>query len=218
MKKLFKYLVIIIFLSFINVYAVDRCSTDEMNRLKELAKNVDIKYEYDLKIIKQEDDENIIVPRYRIQVLNYNDNLKIYYKDSSYSQTDLESIEEITTNYLIQEGDKLDVYIYSHTTNLCTDTMLRKITITFPYYNQYYYENKDKCQQYPEFKYCEEFKDLKEKSFTEIDEEFDNYIKSLKIANVKNDLSKYWYLLIILLLLIIFISFIIVKKNKKDEL
>ena len=47
MKKIFKYLsLIIIFLITSNVYAIDECSTKEMNRLKELANNVKFTYSY----------------------------------------------------------------------------------------------------------------------------------------------------------------------------
>lgn len=219
MKKILVFF--LFFTLYFNVYAIDNCTSGEMNRLKELAKNVQIKYEYTLNSTNHQIEEEIIDPRYRVQILNLDNSLKIYYKSTYYSQGNLENIEDITTDYLIQGGDKLDFYIYSYTTNLCTDTMLRKITIDFPDYNLYYYENKDKCQKYPEFKYCEEFKDLKDKDFEKIDKEFDNYIKSLEINNIQNNLSKYWYLLVGFLLIIIFITVIIIfqkKKKKKDEL
>ena len=53
-------------------------------------------------------------------------------------------------------------------------------------YNYYYAENKDRCAEYPDFEYCEEFKDVSYDDFEEIDKLFEDYIKkdSVIIPNI----------------------------------
>ena len=216
MKRLKIILMIVLFYITTNVFAIDNCTNDEMKRLRELANNVKITYDYTLNEKKQIDGEYLIFPRYKAIINNLDDDLKIYYRVND-SNADLENIDEITNDYVIQEGRKLNFYIYSYTNNLCTDELLKTINVTLPYYNYYYYENKTKCQEYPDFKYCKEFMEV-DLDFDKIDKEFDQYIKSLEPNDNINNLNIKWYYFILPVLVILIILVIILKKKKRDDL
>lgn len=214
MKKLI--LMIIMFFTVTNVFAIDNCTNDEMKRLRELANNVKITYDYTLNEQKQIDGEYLIFPRYKIKIDNLDNDLKIYFRVDYNGE--LENVDEIVNDYVIQEGRKLNFYIYSYTNNLCTDELLKTINITFPYYNYYYYENKEKCQEYPDFKYCKEFMKVDD-DFSKIDKEFNQYIKSLEPYSITNlNIKWYYFILPVLVILVIIVIINIIKKKKRDDL
>ena len=165
MIKLRYLICLFLFVICMDVKAVDTCSTDELARLKELANNVEIKYEYELVKYDVEDyyieeyGENYnFEPVFKLKVLNLSDNLKIYFNEDGSDYNKIESQDLETINFF--EGNVLKFNIYSYTDTDCTYRNLRNITIKLPFYNKYYYVNKDKCSQYPNFKYCIECKYL----------------------------------------------------------
>lgn len=216
MKRIFKYLsLIIIFLITSNVYAIDECSTKEMNRLKELANNVKINYNYEIQEKELYQDDYIATINYTINFLNLNNELKVYYNNIN-GLTDISSFD----NTNLKEGAHLEFSIYSYTTNLCTNTLLKKITLDLPYYNNYYYKNKEKCLNYPDFKYCQEFMEVSEDDFFKIDQEFSQYIKDDSKKDLDKDNKKIYIIisLIVIVFLILLVIIIIKKRNKKDEI
>ncbi|MBR3660808.1 MAG: hypothetical protein IKN63_02780 [Bacilli bacterium] len=229
MKKLKYILMFILMTSVLNVKAIDSCTTDEMTRLKELANNVEIKYSYEIITDEnleddeeteddsetdevEEEDKDIRV-LYKIDAYNLTDDLRLYFADDLSAPIDISNIK----SYEFYEGENINIKIYSHTVNLCTDRVLRNIKIDLPIYNRYYYENKEKCSKTPEFKYCQEFLDVTMES-SEIDKLYDKYVQGMVIEEIKETVNyNIYYIIIGLIIIVISIIFIIIKirANKK---
>ncbi|MBQ8471958.1 MAG: hypothetical protein IJ501_00475 [Bacilli bacterium] len=224
MKKIiYCSIFILIFFNSLNTLALDECTNDELKRLKELANNVEFqtKYEFASDLIIDSEDEKRVYIDYSINILNFSDDLKIVYKvnDSDPSYT-LTSKENIIDN--LAPKNKITFYIYSYINNLCTDELLKTKSITLKSYNDYYYFNKEECEKYPNFKYCEEFMDIEERSFDEIDELFSEYKKDMKKDDFKEIKDSSLYLIIGIILIILVIMIVVIKlvKNykKKEEI
>lgn len=215
--KIFKFL-FMIFLSFIviNVNALEDCTSSEMKRLTELANNVKIDYSYTI----EESDYQDVLLIYDIKIHNLNDDLKIYYQVENNSDKILIDNNQPTLEGY-GEGETLTFSIYAYTTNRCVNKRLRTITVKLPIYNDYYYINKDKCSEYPDFKYCKEFMDNKELTIEEIDIKFEEYINDLKKDEIKNHfkINYIYYGLGIIVLIVLVIVIIVLKrqKNKKKD-
>lgn len=212
MKKIL--IVLLFFVSYLNVYAVDNCTSGEMARLKELAKNVEFKYNYKFENINEEYHELWV--QYNFEILNYSDDLKIYLNNKN----NVVDINTFKDRYFLL-GDKTTFYIYSYTNNSCTDELLRTVNINLPSYNEYYYFNKEKCSNYPDFEFCKEFMNVSNYSFAEIDEKFAEYIKDDKTPDLSQKSNYKLYIIIAgtLLVFIIVVFVLVIKKIKmKDEL
>lgn len=216
MKKIKCLILIIIIFSISNVYAIDECTASEMARLKELANNVEIKYDY--KIIEydedEDDDDDNIGLEYSVKLYNTSNELKIFAKEFG-------EVKEFNENYenVFYEGDSVQFTILAYTPNLCIDEVLKTVNITFPIYNRYYHENKEKCSLYPNFKYCKEFLDTSEIETSTIDKEFEKYINDLN-GNIINNKSIPKYIIYIAIGVGIIIlgigSYIFIKKRRVD--
>ena len=221
MKKI-KYLVpILLFCLFINVKAMDECTSGEINRLRELADKVEFKIDY--KIIEDEEYKKMgfddyFQVLYTINVINSDNDLKIYYRDVNDNDYELLNLENIQ-NINFYENQKVQFQIYSYTTNLCTNELLKTITLDFPIYNKYFYLNKEKCLKNPDFKYCQEFFDNEEKTTEEIDKLLNDYLNGKTDLNGEITKSNFnIYLILIIVLIFSGLIFVIIKNNiKKDK-
>lgn len=213
-------LFIITFLISLQVNAVQSCTDSEMERLRELANNVQFKTNSKIEEGKDQTDDGIVdvvYNSYDIQIINFDSDLKIKYKNGLNEEITLTS--ETTSINDLYEGYKYTFYIYSYTDNLCTDRVLKTVSVDLPIYNKYYHSNKEKCEEYPDFKYCKKYLDATTKSFSEIDKEFDEYIKSNNSALNPDKIN--WNIIYIIggviLILSIVVILIIVKKKKQNE-
>ena len=208
----------LIYFIAINVYAIDipECTTSEMTRLKELANNVKFKRSYEMKVDEAYEYVDLI---YNIDVINYADGLRIYYKPSNDEDEDEYELKKGEKLEGYMAGEKIKITIKSYTPNYCTNKVLKTTTITLPVYNKYYYFNKDKCQKYPKFKYCTEFMDIKSKSFDEIDKLLDTYIKSGNNDTKDESFNYIWLVAIGAFGIVVAgtIVIIIIKKKKHKE-
>ncbi|MBQ8891452.1 MAG: hypothetical protein IJ068_01140 [Bacilli bacterium] len=223
--KYVKYLMLcFLFCITLNVKALDSCTTDEMNRLKELAGNVEFKYNYEISneyIAENAAEENFVEGVFKIQVLNHNEDLRYVLQ---YDGSEFEINGNDLSSFSFDEGETITFKIYSYTTNLCTHNMLKTYTIKLPYYNQYYHYNKDKCESNQEFEYCKEYLDkYTGKSISEIDEEFEK--NKNDGLNIVSELPKNNIVIIIISLIVVLglgIGGVVVysqyKKRKKDDL
>lgn len=198
----------------LKVNAYEACTTNEMERLKELAKNVEFKTSYEIKDV---DEENKSVEvNYKVEIVNFDSDLKIQYTSKYKEEGTIKSDTKEITN--LSDGDKVTFKIYSYTTNLCTDEILRTVSVELPKLNDYYYFNKEKCNNYKEFKYCKEFTDTDSLDFDDIDKEFEDYLNS-NVGKLINKLDKriFIYIGIGVGILIAGTVVIVMFKNKKDD-
>ena len=218
MKKIILVFFLLLSFNCLDVLAIDKCTTEEMNRLKELAKNVQFKTNYEVKSV---DEENKFVNvSYNIEILNFDKNLKIKYIDefnrfdeAKIITSDVKKIDNLLA------GDSLNFEIYSRTTNLCTDELLKKTTVKLQKLNSYYYFNQEKCDKHPDFKYCEKFLDVDANDFDAINKEFDEFLNpvSSTINNMKNNHMVLFISLGAGVLVIGIGLFIVIKKIKKKR-
>lgn len=225
MKKIKYLLILLLIISFKNVSAIDNCTSSEMTRLRELANNVEIKYEPKIDEIASDDSSTIdtILVSYRLVVSNLANDLRLYYKSGN-NEKKLITMEQLQ-NETFYEGMNIQFQIYSWTNNLCTDELLRTINIKFPSYSRFYYFHKEECNKYPDFKYCKEFLDISSINFDDdidkVEEAYNNYLKDKGVIQVNDDIQVNNYILIVIsiaVLLIIIISIVLInKKNKKKK-
>lgn len=209
MKKIFKYLsLIIIFLITSNVYAIDECSTKEMNRLKELANNV--KFTYSYQVEEESREEEFIIVLYKIEALNLSSDLRLSYDGKIVSANDIKNMSFYNRHQVFE--------LYSYVDNLCTDELIKKVVVDLPTVNSYYYFNKEKCLENPDFKYCQEFLDIKDISYEKIDKLFQEYIKKDDNNSSKKNNNYLLYILIGISVAVIITITLVIKhrKNKED--
>ena len=221
MKKI--SLFIICFIGCLNVYAyeVPECTNTELNRLNELANNVNFKTSYTIDDETVNDIDHTVEVIYSLELVNLDKDLKIKYKANNGSIKDLNA----NTTKINNLGDgNITIYIYSYTTNLCTDRLLKTKTIKLPSYNEYYYFNKDKCEAHPEFKYCSEFRKTDEYyDFEKIDKEYLEYTKKDEKKEVVEEkkIPTYFYYIaggVVGIIILITIISLVAKRRKKDDL
>lgn len=200
-----------LFFITINVFAINDCTNSEMKRLNELANNVVFKYDSTIEYY-----DNIYEVIYKIETLNTNSDLHIYYNITG-NDKDNKIIDNIK-NENLYEGLNVYFSIYSYTNNLCTDELLKRKTLKLPVYNYYYLLHEDKCMEYKDFKYCQKYLDASNLTEEEIDELFLKYLNSNEnSSNSKKKLNNYWYMIGGGILLIIVIVVVIIKKRKKEK-
>ena len=213
------FIFIFVFINFItlNVYAIEECSTSKMERLKELAQNISFKTSYEVDDVDNEFKS--IHTSYSVQIMNFNEDLSIHY--TSFLDSEEKIVKSDTTTISnLDAGDKITFKIYSYTTDLCTDEILKTVTLDLPKLNSYYYFNQEKCDKNPEFKYCTKFMDTDLIDFDAADEEFEEYLKP-SISKVFDNPNNKVFLYIgisVGVLVIGTVVFLIIKKRKKDDL
>ena len=98
---------------------------------------------------------------------------------------------------------------------------MKTINVKFPYVNKWYHFNEDKCEQYPEFEYCNENLDISRTNYEDIDGLLDEYIEESKSifnsSNIKNNLI--WYIVggAAGVLIILTTTIIILKRRNKED-
>ena len=215
MSKLKYIVLILIVFTFFDVKAAT-CTSDELAKLKELANNIEIKKQVQIRKDNPPIEDGVY---YTIDISNYNHDLLIRYKTYGVMH------ELDTSDYsdlLFSEGQKVTFYIYAFTLNTCSGNLLRTIDYKFDIYNMYYYNNKEKCDANPEFKYCDEYLDTSKMNTEDIDKKFDEYLakNNNNSSNIKIDSNNLIYYIIGSVVLVIVIGVVIVviiRKKKKNS-
>lgn len=216
MKKIKFVIPLFLFCFMLNVWAIDKCTTDETKRVKDIADNVQFKVETNIVNAKEIDE---VYVKYKIQVLNFNDDLALYYRENSNDEFRRITISELE-KYSFDGGIIMEFKIFAYTTNLCNGTLLKTEKIELPGYNQYYVKNKEKCDQYKDFEYCKELMNVKTEDFEKIDKKFQEYLKenNINIQNSSNENRLYIIIAGIIFILLIVIIVFYLRKNKKKNL
>ena len=217
MRKIKCLFLILLLLLTINVKAENKCEKGELTRLKEIAKKIELDYDYKL------DSNNIA--SFSIKAVNLNKELKVmiiedYYR-GKYKEFKDNSNHTATINGF-KAGEKVVVTIKAFVPNWCSGTTLLTKTIKLPYYNYFYDE--DKCKGNEDFKYCKLLinSNISQKIFNT---QYDLYIKSKTTNNSEVvPVSNNWKLLIIIgsivaaLGILVGITILIIRKRRKNSL
>ena len=208
-------LVIYIFALNFKVQAVTECTQDEMNRLKELANNVEFTYEYRIDETNPgEGDYWVKIPMYTIKAINLHDDLEV----KTISDFPVEFTKTTPQYDNFMNGEIVRIQFIAYTPNLCSGQTVLTKTIKLPYFNLY--SLRDECKDNPDFKYCSEYG-----NYNITDEEFQSELEKYNtkgIDKVKekatNFLKEYWVYLASGLGIIILITIItiIIKKHRRD--
>lgn len=186
LKKIYKIIFVLCFVFFgQNVYADNKCASDELSRLKKLAEKVEFDYDYEKRIVTIDQSEKITYADFYITAYNLNPDLRVVIEKNIYTDNAIVFKDGDKTTVRkgpFYEGDKVVIKIQAYVDNDCSSKTLLTKTIRLPYYNKYHelaYCDKIResdacstkgyewlCDIINSFKYCEE---LLEKKITEKD-------------------------------------------------
>ena len=207
----------------INVFAENKCTNSEMERLKKLAEKIEFKYDYEIKEEKNNDDDFYKYAEFSIKATNLSNELKTLVVYNYYTGNYLE-FNESNKGVLkgFTEGEKVNIVIKAYTNNDCVEKTVLTKTINLPYYNEL--SDSEICQENPNFKYCSILLEQKVSNDTFINE-LENTFNTEKVEE-KDDgeltLSNNSYIIYIVVAL--FVVFIVLgilfmqKKRRKEEL
>lgn len=220
MKYKYYLLIIITFMLSLmnNVYAED-CDSTDIKRLRVLANDVDISYEYNDDI--SDNDGFKIYDTYKIVVSNLSDEL---YVIESKTNLDLRSYSVVDGSITIDRlySGKKNFKIYSKN---CSNKMLRNYSVNLPKFNNY--STDPNCEGHEDIEVCQKFYDSSNIDYYEFMEMINNSDNKDADDNKSKDENKYIkfikdnYIYISIgggLLIIIIIVLIILRHKKRGAL
>lgn len=216
------FIIVMIFMVHINVLADNKCTSDEMQRLKKLASNVEVRYEYKIDDVKV---GNVMYkePAFSIIASNLNKDLLVMIIEDEYADKYRE-FKSNTGSYTLdgfKSGDKVQITIKAFVPNACSGQVLSKTTINLPYYNLF--ASNELCQKYPEFKYCVEWLDkpIERNVFNREINEYINVLNKGKDIDKGDFNNRTLYFIIggiVGIIIIIILGIVIVKRKKNNAL
>lgn len=219
MKYKFYLGLFIMFMLFnIGIVKADICDSNDIARLKEIAKNVSVSYEYinneneDVQEEKNEPSEEgtlTIVNTYNIEISNATD--EIYLKDENGNEYHLsDSINGVIST--TANAGTVKYYVYSSN---CFNKLLRTITIELDKYNVY--ANYKECEgiSSEELEICDKW--------YQGNLDYDTFMKKIEEYNtnqnsIKNNYMKYLYIVVSGTVLIILIVILVIRFKKRSVL
>ena len=147
-KVIFLFLVGIILFFDASVYAI--CDTADINRLKEIANNVEITYEHNV-YGSLDGDEGMLSSVYDFTVSGLTDEL--YIIDDSGNKYDYSMLADGVINFRTSSG-KRDIYIYSEN---CLNVQLLTKNFNLPTFNFNSLRDECKKQEFKNLDVCVEF-------------------------------------------------------------
>lgn len=221
MKKIvYLFMILLIFFNVINVLALDECTTSELKRLKELANNVVFKYEYQIRDENLMDSDEYTFKQvyYDVTGFNLSNELIVRLKEDEDVRF---TYEEPTIGNFIN-GETLQIEILAYTKNLCSGRVILTKNIKLPSINVY--SLNEECQEYPNFKYCQENGELNiselefQEALSEYKKELENKKDDDKLVDYKDSRDYTMYVYIGSLILIVGVMlFVIIRYNQKKK-
>ena len=220
MRKLARiFLLLLISFISVNVYALRECNKNEKQRLRDLAEKVEFLYDYKLEDIV-EDGRKITFANFSITASNLNPDLKVtimedYFLDKYREFKDGDNSTATLDGF--KTGEKVRITIYGFVPNACSGEEILKKTIKLPYYNSF--SEDERCEEYPDFKYCSDLIDnsIKESIFND---EFKRFVsvktddETIDIDKKNNSAVIIGVLISIISLLVVIISYILRRRKK----
>ena len=182
MKKISILLFIMLFAINVNAaIKLESCTTEKMNKLKEVANKMEFGYTYEMK--KDKLDPDYSYPEFTVTVSGLTKDLKALIINDFYSLDYKEIKGDSSGNGKIsgfKEGEKVTITMKAYTPDQCSTRTVLVKQVKLPYYNYFY--DKDFCLKNPNFKYCTEFTNEKISS--------ENYNKELEKYQKQNETTE----------------------------
>lgn len=222
MKKNKILLIVCLFFVYSNVLADDSCTTAELNRLKEAAKNVEFTHEYSVREERAIDYGPIVkVVDYNVSVLNLPDDLRLKLSTDSNMTMPYTNFNEM----VFDNGQSVSIKIVAYTANECAGKVVLTKTVKLPYFNVY--SMNEACLTYPDFKYCSQYGKYNIDDDDVFEKELEEYKKSLsgngnnieEPNDIKGFIEKYGLFIAVgsILIIVIVIVFLIIKRKKRGS-
>ncbi len=209
--KWYKYLSLFLLLFiFVPIVKAETCSNSEIVKYQELAKNIEITYDY------VESDNNVF---FKIKLSNLIPGLLV--RDVAHNKNYNYTSDNIELQDQFYQGTSYKFYVYMET---CSNKKVYSHYITLPYYNYLY--NDEICKGIEKFKYCQKW--VKTQNYEELKSKIEKYkqdqTKKEEVNEKQNGLFddlfeiylNYYY--IILPIIIIILSVTIWRYNRKEDL
>jgi len=212
MKRIIFSILVIFILFFNSTVNADTCDTNDINRLKEIAKNVDISYEHNV-YVDPDDEEGFMASVYTVSVVGITDELYIVDDGGNryYSKDAEEGVIYINTS-----DGRRNYYLISLN---CTDDVLYTKTLNLPYFNFNSLSDECKKEEFKDLDICAKFIDDKKdiiqrnefEEKIELEQEKSFFDKTLNF--IKNNSLLLLISLIVVIALIVFFSFRYYKRS-----
>ena len=171
-----KLLILIISLLFIPCTALaEDCTTDQIDRYKKLANEIQTTFDY------VEDSEGV-----KFNINFYNVYKELYLVD--YKTFDSLAIYKNNNNPIIAQGyapGKTYSLSVLNDGSTCKQTIITRISITTPNYNKYY--NDPLCEGIETYFYCQKWVNIGSVSYEEFKKNVNNYIKQQEPTKTDDD-------------------------------
>ena len=147
-------LLLIIMMLSLNVKAItlEKCTTEKMNRLKEIADKIEFNYTFN-----KNSKNGYGYFDFTINATNLNKEIKALIIQDFYSMNYKEFKNDGKGNGSIKgflEGENVSITLKAFTADECSTKTVTVKQVKLPYYNQFYDE--EFCLTNPNFKYCSE--------------------------------------------------------------
>lgn len=225
-----KIIVFLVLFFFIGVNA--ECNKDELARLKNNAKNIEIYFTYEIKEKKEGNSVLYKYGEYTLNATNVNDDTRVLVYEDYYSNKYkvFKKSNGISTLTPFYDGEKVTVTIEAYVNNECSGEKLATKIVKLPYYNEFSQNNL--CGNDNVFynsACCNEIVESKFSDYEKFKKCLDNYYKEEYLSTVdfnehiEEDVKspiplKLIIIVIAIIILILGIIIIISRKIKKSRI
>ena len=171
MKKLiFSILVFFSFNMIVIAEETNKCSNEEILRLRDLAGATQITYE-----LKQyEPEEAPPFMAFEVTVTGFQPDFYVLSNYGVYLKSDL---SKVTSAYPFTAGETYQLPFYASEKSFCEGDLILTKTISLPPYN--IYSQDSLCEGYEDYELCKKFSPIKFSSYEDFKQRMEQYINSL---------------------------------------
>ena len=202
------FLIFCFFLCITSINAKE-CTTEEYRELKEIAKRIELNYQF-INENNRYEDASFLINAYNLDSKLY---LYIPYSDSYIYYT-----KRNETIFAISPGMEFKISVYASSKTNCEDEFLTNIRVEIPDYNKYF--NRNECKQRPNVNICKKWYDSSQISEEEFLKIVNSYYKKEKnnfFEILVSFLKKHGILLLIISLIVCGIVLILNKIKNKNR-
>lgn len=161
---------VLVFILFFGIRVnAETCSKEKYKELKQLADEIKVEYEL---VTADEQDKQYVGENYysyTMYISNVSDGLSVQAKAYTYTSADQVNGTITLKKYYSQGGYTVKLNVYGNAKNGCSETLIKTIKVSLPYYN--FYSTREECKgnadKYPICKTTANTNDMNEEKFLE---------------------------------------------------